>query len=227
MPDTENNHGTRSKLERLIMNTDTQNLKRFIKLFNSLECAEGIYDELSGCNLPRGTPDFFELYFDLIKNMEPCINMKNLSENSLEKYDDLTLKIYNQMMLDSARGYALANNIESIFFDAYVQANLAVKDFMEPYQNKKPPFFACGFTSLEVYIRPASFLGLLLLDKRFIALDYCKYESGTLSFNLNEERENYNLTGQEMEIFAAAYKAALNVLKDKLNLCGKIDAFLD
>ena len=208
------------------MLNDSEKLKKFVQLLKDMRAIEDVYDDLLDFDIPNDPPDFFNLYGDFIENIEAVINVNNLTDSKVKKYDSLITEAYSYIRRDAPRLYQIAGNIEEVLYEGVEAASNTVKDTIKPFEGKRP-IMPCGYSSLEIYIRPISFLGLLLQDESVFSLEGYKYSGGILTLDLSSIKSEFNLTGQEYEIFSSAYKAALEVLHRRLKVNGKIQSFID
>ena len=127
--------------------------------------------------------------------------------------------------MDYPQLYQISFSFQEILEEGYFEAEKAIEGIFEPYENKKRPFFMCGFSSFDLYIYEFTLTGMFL--KMCDIEDYFFYKNGCLNLNTGSFSKEFNLTGQEYEIYGAAYRACMEVLNKALPFNGTVSCSID
>jgi len=207
------------------MNKDTENLKHFITVFKSLSAMESAYIELEEFDVPYDFSKFFHDFINLGTQLERTVNINNLTKDKLEKYKQLNIDIFKRLKSDYPQLYQLSCSLEGVLEEGYIEAEKAIEEIFEPYENKRRPLFMCGFSSFDLYIYEFSLTGMFL--KMCDIEDHFSYKNGYLNLNTGSFSKEFNLTGQEYQIYDAAYRACMDVLNNSLHFNGTVSCSID
>lgn len=208
------------------MNQDMKNLKHFMAIHKNLKAMEESFYELEEYGVSFDMFSFYDAYLDLDKNIEEVLNYSNLTDNGKEKYAGLMREIYSRLRLDYPQLYEIAGNFDEVFSEALEATENAINDFLKPYAGIKRPFFACGFSSFSMFVPVYSLLGFLLSDKTCSPEGFI-YNNGTIELDIVRINKQFDLIGQEYELYEKAFVACYSVLKEKLSLRGSINCYVD
>lgn len=208
------------------MDKNTQNLAKFIQIYNNLKKNEELYLSLENYQVSNYSSYFFDSFLELNKNFEKVVDLEKLTKRELNKYRQLNIQIYRRLKLDFPQLYTISGNISEIFYSSYGAAENAIENYLAQFAGKPRPFFPCGFSFFEVYVPDHSFISFLLNDK-LIELENFSFAKNCINLNTIDLNNKFKLTGQEYEIFEKSYSACLSVLHNKLGLKGRINCYID
>jgi len=208
------------------MNQDMTNLRRFISIHKNLKEMEKNSIELEEFGAPSLSSFFFDAHLELNKHLENIVNINNLTNKKVDAYKKLNSEIYTRLKYDYYELYNIGQNHEEIFYESYEIIENSIDMQLSKYNNKKIPFFECGFSFFELYIPRFSLLDFMLTDDLF-SIENFTYEKSKINVNTSELNEKFNLTGQEYEIYGNAYAECIKFLNEKLNLNGTVNSYIN
>jgi len=146
------------------MNQDMTNLRRFISIHKNLKEMEKNSIELEEFGAPSLSSFFFDAHLELNKHLENIVNINNLTNKKVDAYKKLNSEIYTRLKYDYYELYNIGQNHEEIFYESYEIIENSIDMQLSKYNNKKIPFFECGFSFFELYIPRFSLLDFMLTD---------------------------------------------------------------